>query len=104
MTLEEFQKIRGKNQTLITAKDLVNKENRTLLHGYTLERDTFDVELVNGEIVVEVNEFEKGLRIITPSCNSDYVPSKRVYPAQSDFEFCRLLLERGVYIPFTFFD
>lgn len=30
--------------------------------------------------------------------------NKRVYPEASDYEFCKKLLDIGVYIPFTTFD
>jgi len=33
--------------------------------------------------------------------NRVYVPSKRVYPESCDFEFCKLLQQHGVVIPFT---
>jgi hypothetical protein len=36
--------------------------------------------------------------------NEDYIPSKRLYPERCDFEFCKLLKETDVNLPFTTFD
>lgn len=36
--------------------------------------------------------------------NFGYVPDKRLYPETCDYEFCKLLKEAGVHLPFTSFN
>ena len=83
--------------------------DRTLLYGYTCERETFHVYLKNNEIFVVVYNTEysrgkpvpKNMRQITVKSNNDYVPDKRLYPEKCDYKFCKLLKEKGVDLPFT---
>ena len=83
--------------------------NKTLLYGYTCERDTFHVYIKNEQIFVVVykNEYSSGvvkptnMRQITVTSNRDYVPDKRLYPERCDYNFCKMLKERGVDLPFT---
>lgn len=106
MNKEEFKilttSIDSKN--LITVDRMVNKEDRTLIHGYTCERHTFDVELIDGVIEVWVTPFGEKPKRVEVKSNHDFVPDKRVYPDQSDFEFCMLLQQSGIDIPFTTFQ
>lgn len=105
MTFDEYEKLMDINKYVITINDLNNKENRVLLYGYTSDRKTFEVSLESDGIScckygidgsdVEYMEIEN---------NFDYVPNKRVYPYESDYEFCKLLMERGVEIPFLPYD
>lgn len=105
-------------QAVIGVADLVDKTPRTLIYGYTPERATFHVYLgTDGLIhVLTYNEgfAPEGSDIVPflvqghsagPSGgltdNAGYVPSKRVYPAASDFEFCTLLARHGVSPCFT---
>lgn len=43
----------------------------------------------------------KNMRQIKVTSNHDYVPDKRLYPERCDYNFCLLLKERGVHLPFT---
>ena len=36
--------------------------------------------------------------------NGEFIPDKRLYPESCDYEFCCLLKERGITLPFTRFD
>ena len=83
--------------------------NKTLLYGYTCERETFHVYIKNEQIYVVVynNDYStdkikpKNMRQIKVTSNHDYVPDKRLYPERCDYNFCMLLKERGVNLPFT---
>ena len=83
--------------------------NKTLLYGYTCERETFHVYIKNEEIhtVIYNTEYSRGkatpknMRELTIKSNHDYVPDKRLYPERCDYNFCKLLKEKGVYLPFT---
>lgn len=111
MQKEQFNKLKEMNAcNLITAEQLTSRIDRTLLYGYTCDRRTFHVYLKDGEIYAIVYDmpFEeqtpRALSSICVNSNQDYIPDKRVYPAKSDYEFCSLLISRGVDIPFTFFE
>ena len=99
MNNEEYNLLTGLFK-LITVGDLVNKEDRVLLYGYTVERNTWVVELIDGEIQVTEKLDNYKSRRVEIRTNHDYIPSKRVYPLESDYEFCKLLLLAGIEIPF----
>ena len=113
MTKEWFDKLNQYNfdlDNLIEAHHLrPYLYNKTLLYGYTCARDTFHVYIKNEQIYVVVynNEYSSGaikptnLRQITIKSNSDYIPDKRLYPERCDYNFCKLLKEKGVELPFT---
>lgn len=94
--------------------------NRTLLYGYTCERETFHVYLKGRKIYTVVYNTEyainynkelgsftrgepkpNGMRQIEVKSNKDFVPNKRLYPERCDYHFCRALKERGIDLPFT---
>jgi hypothetical protein len=109
MTREQLEDVRDTNpiENLITANDLKNKEDRVLISGYTCDRTTFITELKQGKIVTYLADslYKKGKvykrnTYLEIEENSDYIPNKRVYPHKSDYEFCKLLEERGVGITF----
>lgn len=112
MTLEEFEYLKNIDE-LINVKDLAsNTKDRTLLCGCTCAGKTFHVYLKNNEIhaVVYNNDYigdctkPRDMKELVIKSNYDYVPDKRLYPEACDYEFCRLLKERGISLPFTFFD
>lgn len=109
MTSKEYEELCTKinaPKRLITVHDLKNTTGRTLLYGYTVERATWHVYLsFAAEIKTVVYEGPAGeVKRLLPECNEQYVPNKSLYPAKCDFEFCRLLKEAGVELPFTTFD
>lgn len=98
MTIEEYNMLNGINN-FITVDELKNKKDRVLIYGYTLERQTFIIRLQDGKFIKTIGGDSKIIEH-----NSNFIPDKRVYPAESDYEFCSLLLSRGVFIPFTTFE
>lgn len=101
--LEKLKKVEEK-KALVTAKDLENQENRTLLYGYDCERDTWHTYLKDGEIITVIYPHKSNVRRFDVQENEHFVPNKRLYPESCDYEFCKLLKESGVYLPFTTYD
>lgn len=104
MNKREFDILQGNYPGNITAEEIYNKlwnkKPRILLYGYTISRKSFVIELnFDGKICKYVDDIEISFNNI-----NDCVPSKRVYPAKSDFEFCKLLQSYGIDIPFTYFE
>lgn len=91
----------------VFVSDLADQRPRTLLYGYTCERDTFHVYLGADGLLHKVVygpdklllAHEQGISLVMVVC----VPDKRVYPHASDLEFCTLLAKAGVSVPFTTF-
>ena len=117
MNKEMFDKLStmGKEQqSIITADDLLiyGCNNRTLLYGYTCERETFHVYIKDKviHVVVYNNEYSRGeaipknMREITVRSNWNYVPDKRLYPERCDYIFCWMLKRKGIDPPFTTFN
>lgn len=81
-------------------------EDRTLLWGYTLERDSFHVYIKDGVLHRVVYGYPNKLIIHIQgeelACAS-LAPCKRAYPAACDEQFSRLMLEKGQYISYTTF-
>ena len=101
MNRSEYEKLMNVKEKPLTGADLSDPyRDRTMLSGYTSNRDDFRVELENGELVCYWND-KRSYDESTVRSDSEYVPNKRVYADESDFEFCKLLLERGVNITFT---
>ena len=92
----------------INIKDLENKSPRTLLWGYTSCRESHHVYIADGRIhlhvylgsddpnVAPAGNYRSGILPL-----KDVVPDKRLYPEACDAEFCRILKDWGVYLPFT---
>ena len=111
MNQEEFDKLSTSVELdpIIKVSDLNNATPRTLVYGYTLERDTFHLylgedarfhlDVYDGDDFRVIPEFSAD-RIHPSNC----VPSKRAYPAACDAEFCTLLQQRRVSLSFTTFD
>jgi len=95
--------IQKREDSLITAFNLNNLQDRTLLYGYDCARITHHVYLKNRKIYAVVYDYNKELVINNIHKNEDYVPNKRLYPARCDFEFCCILKDKGIYLPFTTF-
>ena len=91
------------NNKIIDSECLVDKKDRTLLYGYTCNKETWHVYIKDEQIHIVVYDFEwddklkkhkpSKLREIIPFSNCDFIPNKRLYPETCDFEFCKLLLE-----------
>lgn len=116
MTKEWFDKLNmlfNEEVNILYAHDLYPYDlDRTLLYGYTCERETFHVYLKDKQIFVVIYNTEysrgkptpKNMRRIEVKSNRDYVPDKRLYPERCDYHFCKLLKENSVDLPFTFFN
>ena len=93
---------------VIKGNELLDRSDRTLVYGYTCDRDTFHVALLGG--VIHVFLYDHNNTMIWHKDeddlqdNSEYVPNKRVYPERCDSDFVITLLHAGVDVPFTTFD
>lgn len=105
LTREEFELVRNIEPISykLTIEDLEDKSDRTLLYGYTSDRYTWHVYVLNHEIITLMYGFGE-IREIHVDEDTEYVPNKRLYAECCDFEFCSLLAERGVHLPFTTFN
>lgn len=109
MLMQEFEMIKNYDE-LITVDMLNNKEDRTLLYGYTCERKTFHVYLKDQQIhtIVYSGGYENNqpnyIREINVEYNCDYIPDKRIYPERCDFEFCMLLTMKGKKLLFLAYE
>lgn len=106
MNKEQFSLLFNlKVSTNVHIKELSFKQEGTLLYGYTFDRDSFHVYIKNNLIhryIYNRNRFDyqqkeefEGVFLI---------PTKRVYPAASDYNFCELLINKGLEIPFTIWE
>ena len=111
MKTTEFEKLT--NDKLIIVEDLKPYiTDRTLLYGYTCNRDTFHVYLKNQEIHTVIYNTDYSGKVAKPinmrkvfvKNNQDFIPDKRIYPEASDYTFCKLLKEKNCHLPFTFFN
>ena len=83
-----------------------NLAERTLLYGYTCDRQTWHVYCANDESIFLSVYGDKGQKFhnVTQDGIPDLgalVPDKRLYPQYCDFEFCQFLQVQGVKLPFT---
>ena len=103
----EFLKIPSNASKCITIDNLTDKTDRTLLFGRTTENKIFHVYVKNCQIHIVTyqpkwkhNQCEaQDVNEIIPNTDEDFIPSHKVYPERSDFEFCKLLKSRNVDIP-----
>lgn len=86
---------------IISIEDLKDDSDRTLLYGYTCTRDTWHTYIENKQIYVVIYEFEREPKQLRVESNYDFVPDKRLYPERCDYDFCRLLKNSRVELPFT---
>lgn len=105
MNKKEFKELGNteKEVKLITIETLKNKSNRTLLYGYTRDGYKWHIYIKNNKIKGVVYNY-KGFIELTMSrvCkNSVYIPNERLCPETCDYEFCKLLKEQGIHLPFT---
>lgn len=104
MNKHEYEALERTENSLISVDCLANKAPRTLLYGYTLERDSWHVYLdENGKILTVKYGYgeDAPIKQINVSWNEEYIPSKRLYAEKCDFEFCSLLKQRNISLNFT---
>lgn len=104
MQLLEARRVPGPQPVNLVAL-LQDKTDRTLIWGYTPDRHSFHVYLQDATIIRLVYPLDGNpdVQVGADFLPDTLVPSKRVYPDASDGEFCRILQEHGVHIPFTEF-
>jgi hypothetical protein len=120
MTPTEFEELKSASRSpaVICAAQLTNKTPRTLVYGYTLERQAFHVYLGHDGVIHvlvyrDLHTRDESPRFLVLShsgpegletkSNHRYLPSKRAYPESCDLEFCKLLQETDAKISFTSF-
>ncbi|WP_315921543.1 hypothetical protein [Mesorhizobium sp. SP-1A] len=97
--LESLREVEAVKRTL----PAMDGETRTLLFGYTVERETHHVYQEDGELHLVVYKgdvlihHERGASL--PAEN--LVPNKRLYPERCDYVFSRMLKTLGFSLPFT---
>lgn len=106
MTRKEFENLKNiEKETPIKIKvsDLKNKEDRTLIYGYDLDRRDFHLYLKNEKFyLINGNEIDYFfLQDLEEISKYSCIPNKRIYPEICDYEFCKLLKEKGVNFSFT---
>ena len=107
MNIYEIQSlsiIDGKVNELITIEHMDNQSERTLLYGYDCNRNTWHTYIKDGEIKTIKYNYEELPTELLVNSNAHYIPNKRLYPSACDYEFCKLLKLKGVYLPFTGFE
>jgi len=90
-------------EVLLSVEDLNDRSDRTLLYGKTFDGNIYHVYLEDGKIhAINYNDREEQpkLYIVNIANNQDYIPKEMfLSPEKSDFEFCKLLKERGIGLP-----
>jgi hypothetical protein len=109
MDLADLNRLRGETEHLraVDTQDIPGPE-RTLLLGYTCDRDTWHVYVHGAYLHVLV--YNRVTRVVVRYERryhwqaADLVPDKRVYPESTDMEFARLLTSHGLDLRFASFD
>ena len=110
MTKDEYENLRPypNSSRGIKIEDLVNTEGRTLLYGYSTDRDAIHVYLKDRKFYLyryNVDRSVSSLHIFGEHIEdvSNLIPNKRLYPECCDEEFCQILISLNIYLPFTNF-
>lgn len=105
MLKTEYDRLIAPKLVAIRGVMLENRTPRTLIYGYTADRNTFHIYLdADGmlhRVIYDGDEFLLDHADESRLIPLDFVPDKRVYPECCDLEFCRMLMHTGVDIPFT---
>lgn len=88
--IDELKKLDNQNESIY------NQDYLPLLYGYTLDRESFSVNIEDNKIVV-FNGKEK----IFPKSFQECLPSKRAYPQETSFFFAKLCSQFGNKIDFN---
>lgn len=108
MTPEQYRKLNTYDPSILTlrAHEILGAD-RTLLFGYTADRDSWHVYLKDRQIhrvrythrnVVLGHDAQEVWDVVR------LVPEKRVYPESTDAAFAQMLKRRGVDVPYLPFD
>jgi len=96
----------GNHKHVMLYATATDDSTKTVLYGYTTERETHHVYQEGGNLHVVVYkdgrliDHTEGRKMLV----DDLVPNKRLYPESCDFDFCLQLQGLGVELPFTTFD
>lgn len=116
MTKHEYQTLKtisviDRNHPLLSIQHLTDTSNRTLLFGRMKDRSQYHIYIKNQKIHcvqydvtwLHNTPSPEGLCTLKPHTNQEYIPPNiaKIYPERSDYEFCKLLLQTGVTIPFA---
>lgn len=110
MDYEDFLRLQQEPTGPAPAGNLVdrlrNREDRTLLYGYTSDRTTVHVYMKDSlihrvEYAYNSPEEDWQVQINDTFVPDVLVPNKRLYPEACDAEFCEILKSFGVALPFT---
>lgn len=88
---------------LLRVNDFEDRSDRTLMYGYDVDRRTVHVFMLGGVIYKSVYSYDEGpVPEGKVSWNpAELVPDKRAYPESTDYEFARMMIDRGHALPFT---
>ncbi|MGD1524229.1 hypothetical protein [Vibrio owensii] len=111
MTIEQLKEIEAEvteSAPTVSAHEIFNHQPRTLLWGYTADRDSFHVYLDGTGIIHRVIYTRAGGEHVILSHMKGIelkaellVPNKRTYPEATDFEFAKLLKDKGIRVSYT---
>lgn len=107
--LEELYRLNSEPPVQVYAGQIVGAE-RTLLLGYTCDRDTWHVYFKDDLLHLHIYEQRAtGPRLVEhfkqeafPA--TELIPDKRVYPEYTDFAFALYLRRHDIAVPYTRFD
>lgn len=113
MNIDAYNKLRELMQKsdavqLIHVDELNNPDqDRTLLHGYTCDSETFHVYLKDRQIHRVIYKYPDIL--LSSICDVEIrvdqmAPNKRTYPAACDEQFCLLMHYKGQHVSYTTFE
>lgn len=104
MNRDEYELAKSNKHELITADDLSDKSDRTLLFGQSFHEMNRHVYLKDGSIYVYDYRSSCGYDFSNLcselSSNSKYLPNLYTSPKSCDFEFYTLMVQRGVQFNF----
>jgi len=103
MNAEQYHDLKDVSEIrkIITANDLNDTSDRTLLYGYDCDRITWHTYLKDNQIFSVFYRYKEEPQTAYIFSNNGFVPDKRLYPECCDYEFCKLLKEKGIDLPFT---
>lgn len=105
MTPAELAKVRAVEALGVTvaATDLDDQSNRVLLRGRHTTGETVEVLLDDGQLTIVTAGGTIDSRMETQEAFpiAALTPNKRAFPEDTDFDFARLLIERGAHLAFT---
>jgi hypothetical protein len=105
-SFEQVQEPSSENVQMVHVFTL-GRQERTLVYGYTLERETFHVYVRGGEIHVHIYNY-KGETL--GHIHGDELPaemlrpSKRAYPERTEYAFAQYMKSIGHPLTFTNFN